>query len=174
MNTRQLQGWALVLAAVLNLVGLVGFLIGSDSIIFRIVNLVGGVLFIVGIPAILSAQRMGTAGLIGVILLELAALVALVLNLLALTGATAPGEILPLASAVAGAIGAVIVGWLTTRETVFPQWAGWAFILQGLLNLIGPLFGSGPLAAALAVIGTLAGAAALLGYGFAIARRPVR
>jgi hypothetical protein len=172
MNIRRLQGWALILSAVLGLIGLAGFLAGSDTSLFRAINLVGGALFIVGVPALLSFLPAGAAGLGGVVLLELGAVIAFVLNLLVLTGAAGFNDALPLTSAVAGLIGAAVVGWMTTREKVFAAWIGWAFILQGVLNFIGGVFDLGSLTTAVVVITVLVDAAALFGYGLAITRQP--
>lgn len=172
MNIRRLQGWALVVAGLTNLIGLLGFIAGSDGSFFRVVNLIGGLLFIFGVPAVVTVRPMGTAGPAGAVLLEIGAIIALVLNFLVLTGATGFADALPLTSAAAGMIGAAIVGWMTAREKVFPAWVGWAFILQGVLNFVGPFLDLGALASALAIGGTLLEAAALFGYGIVIARYP--
>lgn len=172
MNIRGLQGWALVGSAIINLIELVGYFVGLGGPIRRVVFLVGGALYILGVPAILSVQKMGTAGVAGTLLLELAALIAFIFNLLSLAGVTGPDilSLILMASAFAGLLGALIIGWLTTREKVFPAWVGWAFISQGVLNFIGPVFDFGPLIPAIVTVGTLASVGALLGYGFAIIR----
>ncbi len=56
----------------------------------------------------------------------------------------------------------MIVGWFTTRRNVFPAWAGWALIAEGLLNLVGGLVSGGPI---FGILVALLGAAALFGYG---------
>src|SRR6476619_5111715 len=70
MNVRRLQGLALILSAVCLLLGAFGL---QPSIFITI----GLILFMLGIPAIYSAQPTGWIGLLGIVLLELAALIAL-------------------------------------------------------------------------------------------------
>ena len=131
MNVRRLQGLALILSAVCLLLGAFGL----QPVIFITIGLI---LFILGIPAIYSAQPTGWIGLLGIVLLELAALIALGFRLQILSPSLSDG--LSLTSAILGMVGAVIVGWLTTREHVFPTWVGWVFMVQGLLNFITGLF----------------------------------
>ncbi len=166
MSMRRAQGWALIISAVLSLLAI----LGSDAVVLRGLLLVGAMLLIVGVPAIGSVQQFGAAGTVGIVLIELAALVALVLNLMAFGSSSSMGGPIPFASALAGALGRVIVGWLTTRENVFPDWAGWAFIAEGLLNFVGGLIQSPAAATALGVVLPLIGAAALIGYGLGILR----
>jgi hypothetical protein len=132
MNIRRLQGLALILSAVCLL--LAAFL-GENSIVLT----VGVILFILGIPAIYSAQPTGWIGLAGIVFLELAALIALGFRL-HMVPPSSLGDSLSLASAILGMLGAVIIGWLTTKGHVFPAWVGWAFMIQGLLNFITGLF----------------------------------
>ncbi len=174
MSITRLQGWALVLSALLNLIGLIAYLLGLDPAPLKLLYLLGGILFIVGLPALISVQPMGPAGVSGVALLELAALIALAFNLLALAGGNNPGEAVQLVSVAAGTLGALIVGWLTAAGRVFPAWVGWAFMLQGVLNLVGALPDMGALTVILVVIGGLADVAAVFGYGWTIAQRPAR
>src|SRR5512140_1223222 len=89
-----------------------------------ILLLIGVVLFMFGVPAIQTVQPMGTWGVIGIILLELVALIALVLNIQALSQSSGLGGALPLTSAIAGALGRLIIGWLTGRGKVFASWVG--------------------------------------------------
>src|SRR5512138_991960 len=133
MGIRRLQGWALVIAGLIGLLSI----IGSNSSIFKILFIIGALLLTVGAPAIESLQRSGTLGWVGIALIELAALAALALNLMASGASMAETSAIPLGSALAGALGRVIVGWLTTRARVFPAWAGWAFIAEGVLNFLG-------------------------------------
>ena len=164
MSVRRLQGWALIISAVIDLVGLIAP--GSSPV--RFLFIIGAVLLIFGVPAIQSVQPEGTLGWVGIVLIELAAVIALIVNISAMTGGTDLGSALPLTSAIAGMIGEVIIGWLTTRRSVFPQWAGWAFIVHGVLNLVGGLFEGGSLASVLGIVVALVGAAALFGYGWGI------
>jgi hypothetical protein len=73
-------------------------------------------------------------------------------------------------SAVLGTLGAVIVGWLTTRERVFPAWVGWVFLAQGLLNFIAGSFDFGSLASVFRILLPGLQAIALLAYGYFISR----
>lgn len=164
MNFRRIQGWALVVSALIALLSLVA---GSISF-FHYLNILGILLFIIGVPAIQSVQPMGTAGLIGILLLELAAVISLVLNL---SGGSGLGDSLPLISALAGLLGRLIVGWLTTQKRVFPAWVGWAFMLEGLLNFIGGIVHLGSLGSLDVIVATLLAAAALFGYGLGITQK---
>lgn len=176
MNFRRFQGWVLVIYALFGLLDL----LPGDIPFFRILFIIGALLFIVGVPAIQSVQPMGTAGLVGIIMLELAAVISLGVNLLFLTGRvlflpSGVGDAIFFISALAGALGRVIVGWLTTRQGIFPAWVGWAFFLQGLLHLIRlfliGLFDLRTLVSVIGIIALLLGSAVLFGYGFGIARR---
>jgi hypothetical protein len=171
MNFGRFQGWALVVSA---LIGLLGLLRG-DGALFRILFLIGALLFIVGVPAIRSVQPMGTAGLVGIILLELGAVISLGVNLLFVTGSvlyleSGVGDVIFFTSVMAGALGRAIVGWLTTRQNVFPAWVGWAFLLEGLLRLTIP-FDLGALRLVIGTVDILLNSGALIGYGLGIARR---
>ncbi len=167
MSMQRAQGWALIISALLSLLGI----LGSDAPVLRDLLLIGAILFILGVPAIAAVQRLGVAGTVGIILVEIAAVIALLLNLVAFVSSASIGGAIPFSSALAGALGRVIVGWLTTRENVFPAWVGWAFIAEGLLNFLSGLIQSPAAASALAVVLPLIGAAALVGYGLGILRQ---
>src|SRR5512143_1604541 len=139
MNARRLQGLALMLSAVCLLLGLLGL----NSSLGPVVTIIGILLFMLGIPAIQAVQPTGWLGVAGIVLLELGALIALGFRLDLVSASLASG--LSLTSALLGMLGAVIVGWLTTREHVFPGWVGWAFLFQGLLNFISGMFDFGSL-----------------------------
>lgn len=166
MNIRRLQGAALIISAVIGLIGL----IGSGTSAVRYLFVLGALLLMFGVPAIQSLQPAGILGWIGIGLIELAALVALVLNLTA-SGSSVASSTIPLLSALAGGIGRIIVGWITARRDVFPQWVGWAFIAEGVLNFIGGQLNAASLASAIGIIVALVGAAALLTYGWFIMNR---
>lgn len=168
MNIRRLQGAALIISAVINLIGLIGA--GTSAV--RFLFLLGALLLIFGVLAIEPVQKAGTLDWVGIVLIELAALIAFIVNITSMTGATISSSAIPLASAILGAIGRVIVGWLTTRRNVFPVWAGWTFMGEGILNFVGGLLGSAPLATALGVLSVLLGAAALFAYGWGIMQHP--
>jgi hypothetical protein len=131
MNVRRLQGLALILSALCLPLAAV---VPQAAVVLTI----GVILFILSVPAIYSTQPTGWIGLLGIIFLELAALIALGFRF----GLVPPsiGDSLSLTSAILGMLGAVITGWLTTRGHVFPAWVGWLFILQGLLNFITGVF----------------------------------
>ena len=166
MNIRRFQGWGLMVLLPIDLISLVV----GDAPWFKVVSLIGVILFMVGMPAILSVQPMGPAGLVGIILIELAAVIALGINLL---GGSDVSEVLIVTSVLAGALGRVIVGWLTARGNVFPAWVGWAFLLQGLLNLTGYLFlfNLGTFGSVLGTITFLLDSVAEFGYGLGIVQR---
>jgi hypothetical protein len=165
MNITRLQGWALMVGLPVALLSL----IPGDAPWFGILSLISVILFIFGVPAVRSVQSMGTAGLVGIILVVMAAVIALWINLL---GGPEFSEVLIATSVIAGASGRLIIGWLTANGSVFPEWAGWAFLLQGIINLIGYLFlfDLGTFGASLGTIGYLLDSAALFGFGWVIAR----
>src|SRR5215211_1356858 len=147
MNTRRLQGLALILSAICVL--LIG-LIDPRTDMFDVIATIGVILFILGIPAIYLTQPTGWLGLAGIVLLELAALISLGFRF----------EVLPsnfesslaMTSAFLGTLGGVIIGWLTIRQGVFPAWVGWVFLVQGLLNLLVGLFDFGSLASVFRIL----------------------
>ena len=134
MNLRRLQGLALILSAVCLLLPVFDF---QTPITFTI----SIILFILGIPAVYSAQPSGWVGLVGIVLLELAALISLGFRLDIVPSGL--GNSLSLTSAILGMLGAIIIGWLTTRGHVFPAGVGWVFMAQGPLNVVAGSFNSG-------------------------------
>jgi hypothetical protein len=164
MNIRRLQGAALIISAVIGLVGL----IGSGTAAVRALFILGGLLLIFGVPAIELVQQAGMLDWVGIALIELAAIIALVLNIGSVSGASITSSAIPLLSAILGGVGRVIVGWLTIQRGAFMKWVGWAFVAEGILNLVGGLIGSSALASAVGILVVLLGAAALLGYGWGI------
>src|SRR5215216_1816102 len=166
MNVQRFQGLPLILSAVCFL--LLG-LSDPRTAMFDVISTIGVIMFILGIPAVYSAQPTGWIGLAGIILLELAALISLGFRF----------EVLPsnfesslaMTSAVLGTLGAVIVGWLTIREGVFPSWVGWVLLAQGLLNLLVGLFDFGSLASVFRILLPGLQAVALLAYGYFIFRK---
>jgi len=133
MNLRRLQGLALLVILPIDLLSFVA----GDAPWFSILLAISVLLFMFGIPAIQSLQPMGKVGLVGIVLIELSALIALGINQFSLLEATVA---LVLTSVLAGALGRILVGWLTTRGSVFPAWACWAFLAQGVLNLAGFIY----------------------------------
>lgn len=175
MNVQRLQGLALIASAVCLLIGLFGpqtiGILGPQTTMFYLTTSV--ILFILGIPAIHSAQPTGWIGLVGILLLELAALIALGFRL-NMVMPSPLGDSLSFTSALAGMLGAVIVGWLTTRERVFPAWVGWAFIAQGVFNFITGPFKFNSLAGVLVVFLPILQVAALCAYGYFIYQQSVK
>jgi hypothetical protein len=167
MDLRRLQGWALVLSAVPGLVSLVD----PGAPILRVLLLIGAVLLILGVPAIQSVQPTGAVGLIGIILIEVGVIIALVLLLVGAGTGSGIGSAAPLASALAGGLGRVIVGWLTTREKLFASWIGWAFLVEGIVNFLGGQDFARAMGSTIGIVVILVGTVALVGYGLGIARR---
>jgi hypothetical protein len=174
MNVRRLQGLALILSAVCLLLGLFGpqtiGIVGPQTAMFYVT--ISAILFILGIPAIHSAQPTGWIGQVGIVLLELAALIVLGFRFNMVPSTL--GDSLSLTSAIAGTLGAVIVGWLTTREHVFPAWVGWAFMAQGLLNFLSGQLTLNSLQGVLIMFLPILQAAALFAYGYFIYQRATK
>jgi hypothetical protein len=174
MNVPRLQGLALIVSAVCLLLGLFGpqtiGILGPQTAMFYVTT--STILFILGIPAIHSAQPTRWIGLVGIVLLELAALIVLGFRFNMVPSTL--GDSLSLTSAIAGMLGAVIVGWLTTREHVFPAWVGWVFMAQGLLNFLSGQLTLNSWAGALIVFLPILHAAALFAYGYFIFQQPVK
>ena len=168
MNVRRLQGLALIVSAVCLLLGLFGpqsiSLISPQATTFYLI--VGGILYILGIPAVNSAQPTGRLGLTGIVLLILAALIPLLFRLRMVPSGLADG--LSLTSALAGLLGAVIIGWITIREHVFPAWVGWAFLVQSLLNFITGQFNPGFLKGMIPIFVPILDVVAIFAYGYFI------
>jgi hypothetical protein len=163
MNMTRLQAWALLLILPLDVIAVVG----ANIPLLATLSSLTVLLFIFGIPGVRTVQPMGTAGLVGILALELAALIALGINFAGLPGSLA------IVSVLAGALGRIIVGWLTTQQKVFASWVGWLFLAMGVLNLTGYFFLSNS-----ASFGSTLGTAvflledlALFGYGQGIAKK---
>ena len=168
MNVQRLQGLALIVSAVCLLLGLFGpqsisFISPQATTFFLIV---GGILYILGLPAVHSAQPTGWLGLTGIVLLILAALIPLFFRLGMVPSGLA--DSLSLTSALAGLIGAVIIGWITIREHVFPAWVGWAFLAHSLLNFITGQFNPGFLKGMVPIFVPVLDVIAIFAYGYFI------
>jgi len=160
MNLSRVQGLALIVGAVCQLIAL----FGGDTVVAGTLGVIGLLLLIFGISAVNTSQPTGAIGLIGVILIILAAVIALGFRV-GLFGATSMADGLIATSVILGLAGRVITGWLTIKEKVFSQWVGWALIAGGVLNLAG-LIGMG--SPAVSIVVTILEAAALAGYGIHI------
>jgi hypothetical protein len=159
MNIRRVQGLALIIGAVCLLLTFI-----APDEIDRFLGVLGSLLLIFGIPAVHTSQPSGTIGLIGVILIILAAVIALGFSF-GIFGDTGMEDALIATSAISGAVGRIITGWLTVKKQVFSQWLGWAFIAGGVLRLAGLVDLASP---AIDIVVTLLEAAALAGYGIHI------
>ena len=174
MNVRRLQGLALIVSAVCFLLGLFGpqtiSLIGPQATTFY--NIAGIILFMLGIPAVYSAQPTGSIGLAGILLLELAAFIPLLFRLNMVTADLAGS--LSLTSALAGMVGAVIIGWITIKEHVLPAWVGWTFLAYGLLNFIAGQINFVSLQGAMPILLALLGIAVQAAYGYFVFQQSVK
>ncbi len=168
MDLRRLQGLALILSAVCVLLSLAA----PNTTLSEASTVIGILLFILGIPAVNLIQPTGWVGLVGIVLLEIAALIALAFRL-DIVGSSL-GSSLSLISAILGMFGAVIIGWLTIREDRFPAWLGWLFLVQGVLNFMAGLFYSGSLAGGLSILVSILYALALFAFGYYIYQRQRR
>jgi hypothetical protein len=174
MNVLRLQGLALIVSSMCLVLGLFGpqsiSLIGPQATSFYL--LLGIVLFMLGIPAVYSVQSTGWIGLAGILLLEIAALIPLIFRLRMVSSGL--DGALSLTGALAGMLGAIIVGWLTTRERVFPAWLGWAFIAQGLLNFFTGVFNLGNLTGAIPIYLPILSVVVQSAYGYLIYQQSVK
>ena len=164
MTTHRLQGLALIIGVVCSVLA---FLI-SDPVLSQYIGIIGTLLFIFGIPAVNTSQPSGSVGLIGIIFIILAAVIALGFGVGVLGGTNFDGALVAI-SAFSGLAGRLIVGWLTIKKRVFSQWIGWALIVEGLINM-GGLLDLAALISIISLVVTLAGTAAQFGYGFHIFR----
>jgi hypothetical protein len=163
MNFRRHSGLFLVLAGACVLF----WLSGSSSMPARIIALIGTVLFILAFPAVHAFQPGGPIGLAGLLLVELAAVIALGFEIRLLTSSS-HASWFALAGASAGMLGRLVIGWITARRKIFPAWVGWAFLLEGLLNFTGGLLHFPFIASVFPVLVVLLGSAALFVYGLTI------
>lgn len=166
MNIRRLQGLAILASAVCFLLGIFGpqslLLIGPQATGFFVIA--GILLFILGIPAVNSAQPTGAIGLAGIGLLILASLIVLLFRLSLVPSGFERS--LSLTSAIAGMLGALITGWLTIRERMFPAWLGWAFIAYGLLNFMTGVLNLGFLTGMIPIFLPMLGVVVYFAYGY--------
>jgi hypothetical protein len=174
MNIRRLQGLALIVSAVCFFLGLFGpqsfSLIGPQATSFYLIT--GILLFMLGIPAIHSLQPTGTIGLTGIFLLELAAFIPLLfLSNLMPSGLASS---MSLTSALAGMVGAIIIGWLSTREHVFPAWLGWTYLAYGILNFVAGQINFGSLQGLIPFIISLLSIVVQFAYGYFIYQKPTK
>ena len=168
MNVHRLQGLALIVSAVCLLLGLFGpqsiSVIGPQATTLFLI--VGGILYILGIPAVNSAQPTGWLGLTGIVLLIFAALIPVFFRLNMMPSGLA--NVLSLTSALAGLLGAIIIGGITIREHVFPAWVGWVFLAHSLLNFITGQFNPGFLRGMIPIFVPILDVVAIFAYGYFI------
>lgn len=166
------SGWALILSALIFLFGFVWdhLLNGPYTLFTVLLGVIGNILFLVGLPGIQQSQpQTGRPGQIGLILMGIGAIIAILANLLIRLAGVNVDDWVPLTSAIAGALGSMIVGWLTIRANVFRPWIGWLMIVGAILNILFPLLP--PQAVFISQIGLFAQSAALIGYGLFMLQR---
>jgi hypothetical protein len=177
MKTRIIGGWALVINAVVSLLFLVMYQTagGDVSVAFLLLGEALSLLLIVGVFVLWpELEHTGWVGQIGLWCLALATIMAFLVRLALLLGvndAGVLGDIAPLASAVLGCVGGVLVGWATIQTKTFHPIMGWLLIVGGVLNLLGGLFDSGAVVTLLGIISALANVGAFAGYGWTLLRQ---
>lgn len=159
MNIRRVRGLALIIGAVCLLLAFFG-----PEAIASFLGILGLLLFIFGIPAVNTSQPSGSIGLIGIVLMILAAAIALGFRV-GVFGDTGMEDALIATSVISGLAGRIITGWLTVKKQVFSQWLGWALIAGGLLNMAGLIDLGSP---AISTVVALLESAALAGYGIQV------
>lgn len=174
MKLRTMQGWALLINAVIGLIDIANIFNGGNTSLF-IVDEVLALLFIFGLPAIGEMQpQTGRLGQIGLWCLGIAAGIAFVVMLVYHIGTLQVNTLIPLSSAIFFLVGSVVVGYLTIRAQVFPAALGWLLIVGGILNIVSGLISAGLVATILGVISVVAISAAFACYGWNIIRRPLQ
>ena len=131
MKLRTLQGWALLINAVIGLVDILNIVNGGNMSLF-IVDEVLALLFIFGLPAIGVVQpQTGRLGQIGLWCLGIAAGIAFAVMLVFHVSTVQVNTFIPLSSAIFFLVGSVVVGAVTIRAQVFPAAIGWLLIVGG-------------------------------------------
>lgn len=172
MKWIRLSGWALILAALIFLIGFAwDHVLNVPFSFFTVmVGLFGDILFLIGLPGIQRSQpQAGRLGQIGLILMGIGTIIAIMANLLIRLAGVAIDDWIPLTSATAGSLGSLIVGWLTIRVHVFRPWIGWLMMIGAILNILAPVLP--PEAILISQIGLFAQSAALIGYGVTMLQR---
>jgi len=166
MKWIRLSGWALILSALIFLLGFAwDHLLNVPFSFFTVmVGLFGDILFLLGLPGIQRSQpQTGRPGQIGLTLMGIGTVIAIIANLLIRLAGVEIDDWIPLTSAIAGSLGSLIVGWLTIRVNVFRPWIGWLMMIGAILNILAPVLPPG--AIFISQIGLFAQSAALIGYG---------
>jgi hypothetical protein len=172
MNWIRLSGWALILSALIFLIGFAwDHLLHVPFSFFTVmVGLFGDILFLIGLPGIQRSQpQTGRPGQIGLILIGIGTIIAIIANLLIRLVGVEIDDWFPLTSAIAGSLGSLIIGWLTIRANVFRPWIGWLMIVGAILNIL--VLVLPPEAIFISQIGLFAQSAALIGYGITMLQR---
>jgi hypothetical protein len=174
MKLRTLQGWALLVNAIIGLIDIATIVTGGTTDLL-VVDEVFALLFLFGLPAIQALQpQTGRLGKVGLWCLGIAAGIAFVVMLVFHFSTWQVNTLIPLSSALFFLVGSVVVGAVTIRAQVFPAAIGWLLIVGGVLNLVSGMVPAGLLATMLGVIGVLTQTGAFAGYGWIIIRRPLR
>jgi hypothetical protein len=128
VKLRTLQGWALIINAVIGLVDIANIVNGEDTPLF-IVYEVLALLFIFGLPATGELQpQTGRLDQIGLWCLGTAAGIAFVVMLVYRFSTLQMNTLILLSSAIFFLVGSVVVGYVTIRAQVFPAALGWLLI----------------------------------------------
>ena len=175
MKGIRLSGYALILSALIFLFGFAWDHVfnGPFTLLTVTIGLVGSLLFLVGLPGIQKSQpQTGRPGQAGLVLMGIGAVIAIIANLIIRLFSLDIGDWVPLASALAGCLGSLIVGWLTIRVNVFRPWIGWLMIVGAILNILFPFLP--PEAVFISQLGLFAQSTALIGYGLSMLRRDRR
>jgi hypothetical protein len=160
MKLRTLQGWALLINAIIGLIDIATVLNGGNTPLFIVDELLA-LLFIFGLPAIGASQpQTGRLGQVGLWCLGIAAGIAFVVTLAFHVSTWQVSNLIPLSSALFFLVGSVAIGWL--------------LIVGGILNLVNGLLPAGLIATLLGVIGVLAQTGAFAVYGWIIIRKSVQ
>lgn len=175
MTTRTVGGWALLVDAALTLVLLITMSAAlGGATLFLLIGEALSLLYIVGLVAVWlmlpRTGRLGRIGQIGLWCLSIAAAIAFGVRLALLVGTVDVAELVPFSSALFGLLGGLLVGWVTIRTRVFHPVIGWLLIVSVALNLVGGLLPTGIVASAMSIVGPLAQAGAVSGYGWTMLR----
>ncbi len=143
---------------------------GPYTLVTVMLGVVGDILFLVGLQGIQQSQlQTGRPGQIGLLFMGIGAMIAIIANLLIRLAAANIDDWVPLTSAIAGALGSLIIGWLTIQVKVFRPWIGWLMVVGVILNILFPILP--PQAVFISQIGLFAQSAALIGYGLSMLQR---
>lgn len=145
MNIRRVQGWALVISALVNILLQIFNITGLTNRIqysFEILMLISGLFFIFGLFGIQTTQPTTKYwGQIGLALMLIPALDKITFSLMQLFenqslefNSFVSSIWIKLASLGILYVGYILVGWLTIRARIFPTPIGWLLLIVGVIN----------------------------------------